>query len=158
MTPSTPSSGYDQPPDPRDFSVVLGGPLYQLLRRAHLSDDALLLLRKRIVFISLLAWLPLLVLSVLEGHFLVGSVPVPFLRDIEVHVRFLVALPLLIGAELLVHSRMRPLARLFLERRLVPDGAIPRFDAAIASAARLRNSVIAEVLLIGLVYGVGVRW
>jgi len=112
--------------------------------------------KKRMVVISLLAWLPLLVLSVLEGHFLAGSVRVPFLRDIEVHVRFLVALPLLIGAELLVHSRMRPLAKQFLERRLVPDGAIPRFDAALAAAARLRNSVIAEVLLIALVYGVGV--
>jgi hypothetical protein len=156
MTSSTPASKDGHPPDPRDFSVVLGGPLYQLLRRAHLSDDALLLVQKRIVVISLLAWLPLLVLSVLEGHFLAGSVPVPFLRDIEVHVRFLVALPILIGAELLVHIRMRPLARQFLERRLVPDAAIPRFDAAIASAARLRNSVIAEVLLIALVYGVGV--
>jgi len=156
MTSSTPASRDGQPPDPRDFSVVLGGPLFQLLRRARLSDDALLLVKKRMVVISLLAWLPLLVLSVLEGHFLAGSVRVPFLRDIEVHVRFLVALPLLIGAELLVHSRMRPLAKQFLERRLVPDGAIPRFDAALAAAARLRNSVIAEVLLIALVYGVGV--
>ena len=31
-----------------------------------------------------------------------------------------------------------------------------RFEAAIASALRLRNSVLAEVLLIGFVYGVGV--
>jgi len=116
----------------------------------------MLLVRQRIVVISLFAWLPLLVLSVLEGHFLTGSSPVPFLRDIEVHVRFLVAMPLLIGAELLVHRRMRPLAKQFLDRRLVPDGAISRFDAALASAARLRNSVIAEVLLIALVYGVGV--
>jgi hypothetical protein len=156
MTSSAPASRDGQAPDPRDFSVVLGGPLYQLLRRARLSDDALLLVRKRIVVISLLAWLPLLVLSALEGSFLGGSVAVPFLRDIEVHVRFLVAMPLLIGAELLVHGRMRPLAEQFRERRLVPDGAIPRFDAALASAARLRNSVIAEVLLIAFVYGVGV--
>ena len=143
-------------PDPRDFSVVLGGPLFQLLRRARLTDDALLLLRKRIVVISLFAWMPLLVLSVLEGHFLSGSTPVPFLRDIEVHVRFLVAMPLLVGAELLVHARMRPLVRQFLERRVVPEAAIPRFDAAIASAVRLRNSVVAEALIIALVYGAGV--
>ena len=39
----------DQP----DFSLVLGGPLFQLLRRAHLSDDALVLLRQRILVISL---------------------------------------------------------------------------------------------------------
>ena len=156
MTSSTPASRDGQPPDTRDFSVVMGGPLFQLLRRAHMTDDAMLLVRQRIVVISLFAWLPLLVLSVLEGHFLTGSSPVPFLRDIEVHVRFLVAMPLLIGAELLVHRRMRPLAKQFLDRRLVPDGAISRFDAALASAARLRNSVIAEVLLIALVYGVGV--
>ena len=41
-----------------DFSLVLGGPLFQFLRRAHLSDDALDLVRQRIIVISLLAWLP----------------------------------------------------------------------------------------------------
>jgi len=85
-----------------------------------------------------------------------GSVAVPFLLDLEVHVRFLLAIPLLIVAELVVHQRMRPLVKQFLERNLVPESAMTRFDAAIASAFRLRNSVLAEVLLIALVYGVGV--
>ncbi len=64
--------------DPQDFSLVLGGPLFQLLRRAHLSDDALTLVRQRIIVLSLLAWLPLLVLSALEGQALGGSAAVPF--------------------------------------------------------------------------------
>jgi hypothetical protein len=153
---SPPASREGQPPGTSDFSVVLGGPLFQLLRRAHLSDDALQLVKKRVVVLSLFAWLPLLGLSILEGRFLAGSVQVPFLRDIGVHVRFLVAMPLLIGAELLVHSRMRPLVKQFQERRLVPDPEVPRFDAAVASAARLRNSWIGELLLIAVVYGVGV--
>ena len=96
-------------PDSRDFSLVLGGPLFQLLRRAHLADDALMLVRQRVIVIALFAWLPLLVLSALEGQVLGGSAAVPFLLDVEVHVRFLVALPLLIIAELVVHQRMRPL-------------------------------------------------
>ncbi len=141
---------------PTDFSLVLGGPLFQLLRRAHLADDALTMARQRIIVISLLAWLPLLVLSVLEGRALGSSVAVPFLRDVEVHIRYLVALPLLIGAELVVHRRMRSIVEVFLERRLIPESAMPRFDAAIASAFRWRNSVLAEVLLIALVYGVGI--
>jgi hypothetical protein len=74
----------------------------------------------------------------------------------EVHIRFLVALPLLIIAELVVHQRMRPLLQQFLERSLIPKDAMARFHAIIASAFRLRNSVLAEVLLIALVYGVGV--
>jgi hypothetical protein len=139
-----------------DFSLVLGGPLFQLLRRARLTDDALLLLRQRIVVITLFAWLPLLLLSALEGQLLNGGVAVPFLLDLETHIRFLVALPLLIAAELVVHQRMRPLLEQFLERHLIPENAIARFDAAIASAFRLRNSVLAEVLLIAFVYGVGI--
>ena len=68
-----PESGDGLLRDPPDFSLVLGGPLFQLLRRAHLSDDALLLVRQRILVIALLAWLPLLVLSALEGQVLGGD-------------------------------------------------------------------------------------
>lgn len=143
----------DSPPD---FSLVLGGPLFQLLRRAHLSDDALTMVRQRIIVIALFTWLPLLLLSALDGQVLGGNVAVPFLFDIEVHVRFLVALPLLIVAELVVHQRMRPLLQQFLERRMIPEDALPRFEASVAAAFRLRNSVLAEIILIALVYGFGI--
>jgi len=156
MTAPTPVSGHRLLRDPPDFSLVLGGPLFQLLRRAHLSDDALMLVRQRILFISLFAWLPLLVLSALGGQALGGRAAVPFLLDVDVHVRFLVALPLLIVAELVVHRRMRFVVKQFLERQVIPESARARFDAAIASALRMRNSVLAEVLLIAFVYGVGV--
>ena len=142
--------------NPPDFSLVLGGPLFQLLRRAHLADDALMMVRQRVIVIALFAWLPLLVLSAVEGRMLGASVAVPFLLDVEVHIRFLVAMPLLILAELVVHRRMRPLVQQFLERKLVPESEMPRFEAALASAFRLRNSVLAEVLLIAFVYGVGI--
>jgi hypothetical protein len=143
-------------PERQDFSLVLGGPLFQLLRRSHLAGDALELLRQRILLITLIAWLPLLVLSLVEGEALGGRAAVPFLLDIEVHVRFLIALPLLIVAELVVHQRMRFVLRQFLERNLIPQNALPRFENAIASAFRLRNSVLAEVLLIVFVYVVGI--
>lgn len=142
--------------NPPDFSLVLGGPLFQLLRRAHLADDALMIVRQRVIVIALLAWLPLLMLSAVEGHLLGGNVAVPFLLDAEVHIRFLVAMPLLIIAELVVHQRMRPLVKQFLERNLIPESAMMRFEAAIASAFRLRNSALAEVVLVAFVYGVGI--
>jgi hypothetical protein len=141
--------------EPTKFSLVQGGPLFQLLRRSHLSGDDLELMRLRIIVISMLAWLPLLVLSALEGKALDGNVAVPFLLDVEVHVRFLVALPLLIGMEIVVHHRMRFVVQQFLERNLIPESAMKRFDSAIASAYRLRNSMLAEVLLIALVYVAG---
>jgi hypothetical protein len=97
------------------------------------------------------------VLSALEGQALGGIAAVPFLLDVEVHVRFLVVLPLLIIAELVVHQRMRFVVRQFLERHLIPENVLPRFERALASAFRLRNSVLAEMLLIGLVYVIGIQ-
>ena len=153
-----PAGGDTRPQDPYDFSFVLGGPLYQIVRRTHLGGDALELLRRRIVGIPLFLWLPLLILSGLGRRAWGDAVSVPFLTDIEVHVRFLVALPLLILAELVVHQRMRPVVRQFLERGLIPDTSRARFDAAVASALRLRNSVAAEVLLVAFVYLVGILY
>ena len=144
------------PIDPPDFSLILGGPLYQLLRRAHLSGDALELATRRVMVLSVLTWLPLLLLSLAEGRAWGDSVKVPFLFDADVNARFLLALPLLIAAELVVHQRMRPVVAAFIKRGLIPDAARAQFDAAIASAMRLRNSIAAEVLLIVFVYGIGV--
>jgi hypothetical protein len=142
--------------DAQNFSLVLGGPLYQLLQRVHLSDNALLMLRQRVVVLALLAWLPLLILCAVQGLLWNKSVAVPFLLDLEVHIRFLIVVPLLILAELVVHQRLRPIARSFLDRHLIAEDDLPRFNNAITSAFRLRNSVIAEVLLILIVYVVGV--
>jgi hypothetical protein len=142
----------------QDFGLMLGGPLFQVFRRAHLSGDALELVRARMLIIVALVWLPLLAASLIEGHPLNAQGFVPFLRDVDANVRFLVALPLLIAAELVVHQRMRLVAQQFLVRRLVPDEALPRFESAIAAAYRLRNSVAAELALIAIVYVVGVMW
>ena len=138
------------------FLVGPGRSLYQLFRRAHLSGETLELLRRRISVISLFAWLPLLVLSAVEGHAWGSSVTMPFAYDVDAHVRFLIALPLLVVAELVVHQRMRPVVGQFAERGLIADAARAKFDAALAAALRLRNSVLAEVGLIAFVYGVGV--
>ena len=80
---STPGLTSDAPllKEPSDFSLILGGPLYQLLRRTHLSGDALQLLHPRIVVTVLLAWIPLLLLSVAEGHAWGDRVELPFLYD-----------------------------------------------------------------------------
>ena len=139
-----------------DFSIVLGGPLFQALRRAHLSGNVLELVRRRILVLSVVAWVPLLALSAVDGKAWGAEVAVPFLYDVDAHLRFLVALPLLIVAELVVHQRMRPVVVQFVTMGLVRDAIRERFDAAIESAMRLRNSMLAEVLMIAIVYGVGI--
>jgi hypothetical protein len=147
MAPAQPGS-LEEPPD---FSVVLGGPLFQLLRKAYLQGDHFELLRRRLIFFIGVTWLPLFLLAVVSPF--TGSADrLSFLRDIEVHARFLVGLPALVAAELVVHLRMLPVARRFVERRLILPQDLPRFYRAVESAFALRNSIPLEIGLFCAVY------
>jgi len=140
--------------DPPDFSIVLGGPLFQLLCRARLDGDHLQLLYRRLVFFVGITWLPLFLLATI-GPFAGSAGRFAFLRDIEVHARFLVALPAFITAEVIVHSRMLPVVRRFVERQLISLEDLPRFYRAVESAFTLRNSISLELGLFAAVYTVG---
>ena len=133
-----------------------GGPLFRLLLRARLIDSGLHRVGLRIAFTAALIWLPLLVLSIIEGHFLGGHTAIPFARDIECHVRFLVVVPLLIAAEPFVSQRLITWVAQFHERELIPEDSMARFDRSLVSARRLRDSALAEAVLLAIVYGFGI--
>ena len=135
--------------------MVLGGPLFQLFRQAYLTGDGLELMVRRILVITAIAWLPLLILTLVDGSAFGGSVKIPFIHDVESHARFLVALPILIVAELVVHRRVSPVVRRFVERGIVVAEDLPKLTAAVNSTLRARNSVVLEVLLLVFVYTAG---
>ena len=143
-------TGKEFPEEPHEFSPVRGGPFFQLLRRTYLTGEAMELLERRAVVIPMIAWLPLMLLVSLRGTSLSF-----FLHDVEVHARLLIALPILIAAETVVHVRMRPAVRAFVNRRIVMPDDLPRFDRAIESAIQLRNSYVVELMLVILVYTFG---
>jgi hypothetical protein len=69
------------PTEQEDFSLVLGGPLYQLWRRLHEAGPGLDLVARRMIGIPLVAWLPLFMMTVHEGVAIGHAVPIPFLYD-----------------------------------------------------------------------------
>lgn len=130
-----------------DFSLVLGGPLYQMFLRARLVKPPADLVGRRVGVFVLVTWAPLVLLTLASGTAL-GGVTVPFLPDLDVHVRFLIALPLLILAEVLVHRRLRGIVGQFIERGVVPPAQVERFRSIIDSIMALRNSVAVEIVLL----------
>jgi hypothetical protein len=137
-----------------EFSLVLGGPLYQLLLRSKLIRPPFGNLGWRIGVITALAWLPLVPLTIINGRFVAG-VRVPFLYDYEVHARLLLSVPLLVLAEWVVYTRMRAIAAQFVERLIVTPKIRPAFDVVLSSAMRLRNSVAAEIVMVLFVFLAG---
>jgi hypothetical protein len=97
------------------------------MRRANLTGPALEQLYRRILFFALITWLPLAVLSLIEGN--PSGIKLTFWHDIEAHVRFLIAVPVLIAAELIVQLRMRITIRRFIERGIIRAADIPRFNS-----------------------------
>jgi hypothetical protein len=142
------------PDAPSDFSLVLGGPLYQFMRRLGLVAPPLARLKSRVLVITLFAWAPLLLLALLDGRALRG-VPIPFLLDYEVHSRFLLSLPLLILAEVTIHRRVGQIVAQFWERGIIPPSMQRRFQDAVASSQRLRDSIPVELALLAFVFIAG---
>ena len=137
-----------------DFSLVLGGPLYQMYLRSRLLKPPAELAGRRVGAFVALTWLPLVVLTLASGTAWSG-VQVPFLLDVDVHVRFLVGLPLLIAAEVLVHRRLRVTVRQFVERGIVGAAEEAAFRRIIDSTMRLRNSALIEVALLVAAFTLG---
>ena len=135
-----------------DFSLVLGGPVFQLLRKAHLEGDAVELVYRRILAAVLITWFPLLLLSTFG---IGGANRISFFHDVEVQARFLAALPVLIMAELMVHKRIQPAIRRFVEWRIVLPEDLPLFQRAITSALKIRDSIYVELALLLFVYVAG---
>ena len=98
--------------------------------------------------------MPLLVLSLLELRALGGS-GIPFLKDLAAQVRLLVALPLLILAEKLIHERLKPAVALFVEKGIVRPESQHRFDEIVSSTMKWRNSIVVELGILALILTVG---
>jgi len=129
-----------------DFSLVRGGPFYQLLERIKLLRAPTGLVKRRVIACIAVTLLPLVVLTALSGT-LVSGVAIPLVLDLDVTVKFLFALPLMIAAEPIVHDRVKETVQEYLDRDLIAPRDEPRFEAIVASTMRLRNSAAIEVIL-----------
>jgi hypothetical protein len=142
------------PRGPDDFSLVLGAPLYRFYLRFRLIRPPVGLAHRRIAAVVAIAWLPAAMLSLVAGVAWDG-VQLPFFKDVDMHARLLLSVPLLIAAETLVHARLSPTRQQFLERGLIAPEHLHLFDDAVASAVRMRDSATFEALLVVFVLTVG---
>ena len=134
-----------------EFSIVEGGPLNRLQHRLGLMKHQAPRIVRRALIFALVAWLPLLILSALQGV-LLANVKIPFLYDPAAYSRFLLAVPLLIVAEVLIGPRIAEAASQFIASGLIREDQHADFDAAIAEGLRLRDSTVAEIIILAITY------
>lgn len=135
-----------------NFSIVLGGPLYDFLRRHRLVHIQLPNILHRTVLLIGLAWLPLLLFSLWDGLAFGHRVRIPFLYDFAVYGRFLLGLPLLLLAEVVIDPAIRQALAEFLDARLVRVQDLTAFGDIVAKVQRWRDSWIPETILFVLAF------
>ncbi|MCL5103367.1 MAG: hypothetical protein M1133_04545 [Armatimonadetes bacterium] len=121
-----------------------------LCQRAGLADRVVL----RALVSAALAWIPLLVLSIIEGSAVGDAVKIPFLNDYASYGRLLAAIPLLIIAEPPVARRTREVLREFTTPRIINEQDAPLVTSAIQNALRRKNSYLAEIVFLLAIYAV----
>jgi hypothetical protein len=134
------------------FSPMEAGPGTSFAKQLRLVHPQLgaSAIRTAAILVAL-TWLPLFTLSWMEG-LAFGRVKIPFCYDIAAHVRFLFALPVLVLAEIPIGRRLREIARLLLASGLVREEDVGKFQTIFMDSLRLRDSRIAELLIILAVY------
>src|SRR5262249_29319593 len=106
---------------------------------------------RRAIFFALFLWLPIFFLSLVEGLAFGPASSLPFLLDFAVSIRFLICVPLLIIAEVVLETRTDRVVNHFINSGLVEKKDYPAFTAAIRKAAKLRDSLLAETVIIAVV-------
>ena len=133
-----------------DFSLVHGGPLYHLQQKLGLIPRRGLGVPRRIIFFMLLLWAPIMGWALVNEHIWAAAVSEPLFQHFGVHVRCLVAIPLLIAAEAIAEALSRRLFPYFVASGLVTDVTKPRFVEILRRTARLRDSWAAAAVMVAL--------
>lgn len=134
-----------------EISLVRDDLLFRLQRRIGLIPDEGLGVVRRAVFFALLAWLPIAAWAGFTGRALPGAVGEPLLQHFGIHVRFLVAVPLLILGEGMAHGLTTRLIPYFHTSGLVRDEQREGCREVVRRMVRLRDSTLPWVVIAALV-------
>ncbi len=119
-------------------------------RKLHIAPQQGLGVVRRATFFALVTWVPIVVWAALNRRLLESDSGEPLLAHFGIHIRCLVAIPLFVLAEAAASKAIDGIVGQFRSRGLVTDEGQPAFLAVLRSVARLRDSSLPWIAVIGL--------
>jgi len=145
-----PDDDRDRPtPDVESF-FSLGGGGNRHLRRLRLADGTRLHAERVAVVLTALAWLPVLILAMVDGVALGRGVEVPFVRDFLPYGQLLVAIPVLVLGEIAARRRLALAAGELQSSGVVAAGDLGVLDAVLHRAVGLGGGRTVNVVVLAL--------
>jgi hypothetical protein len=135
---------------PEGFALFEDGPFVQWLRRVSVLKEITDVVWRRVLVAVTVTWLPLLVLSIRDGHALHGG-GLAFLTDFQTQARTLVMLPLFIISAHQAHQVITPALQHFETLKLVRTRQRAAFTNILRIASGWNHSVVVRLAIVGIV-------
>lgn len=133
------------------FSLVDGDVLARVMARLGLMSPRQPRLARRAILFALVAWLPVAIWAIIHKTALAGTVDEPLFEHFGIHVRGLIAIPLLVIAEASVRKTMPPMLGYFCTSGLVTQADEARFASILTDVRRVRDRSLPWVIIAGVV-------
>jgi hypothetical protein len=133
------------------FSIVKGGlldRLWILLKIAKPNRNSTL---GKILFFISVTWIPLLILTMIEGLLWTDAIDLSFSEEFATHIRFLVAIPLFVIAEVIIDHRVKLSLSQFNRSGLLTEEGKVNFELAKRKADQMSESIWAESVILALI-------
>jgi len=139
------------PVSPAAFALSTGGLIDSLSLRLHIRNPGSYNIRRRIIVLFALTWLPILLLSAVEGNLINGQLAVPFLSDPTPYVRYFVTLPLLVIASTIIDPLIATAISSIASSGIVPPSKQAEFSRAFQALDRRNDSYLADIVILAIV-------
>ncbi|MDE1180405.1 hypothetical protein [Paraburkholderia sp.] len=137
-----------------EMSLVRDDVPFHIQRRVGLIPATGMGTMRRAILFAMVTWLPLAVWALLTHRAMDTADEQALLGHFAVHVRCLIAIPLLVVAEAVAQQTLPRFLRYFVSAGLVRPDDIPRFASLIAGVANLRDKVLPWVFI----FSVAIAW
>lgn len=134
------------------YKLYDGGPVYRLEEKLGLVRGGEWRTGFRVLFVALICWVPLLVLSAVQGLAIGPTRLESFLMDFVGNERFLLTVPVFLFGEAIGGAQLRLVVQQFLDAGLVKKECRERFDSLVQEAVRVSRSGWTALALLILAY------
>jgi len=134
-----------------EFSIIRGGLLDRLLSLVGIMKANKPSVLRKITFYILITWVPLLLLTGLQGFLWTSTIPIPFIKEFATHVRLLLAIPLFVISEIVIDHRVKLSLGQFHRSGLLTEESREGFEKAKQTADRMCESYWAEAVILAFI-------
>ncbi|MFZ1942796.1 MAG: hypothetical protein WAU43_04215, partial [Acidobacteriaceae bacterium] len=127
-----------------EFSLVRGGPIYNLLKAAHLIHPQKWNLGRRITALLAVTWAPLVIITAVSNRAGLHSL----LVDPRVYARLFVAIPALITGELMMDGYFGAMLKHIHDANLLDAADETHMNRVLAQMKRLRDAYLPELIIL----------